>query len=214
MPVRRWALAVAGRSAYDASMRSKVVLAILVLAAVLGTLWRRHETQAPPSRRERAGNAALVTRSAPASEVRRLAPGDRKQLGEDIHVAIRRAGSNSGAEQVSGVAGPAQTLPDEPLLHLEEIGPAVKAALESTIPEFEKCYAGRTGANKAPIAIMEMVSDPDLGTVIDTTQMIDADGNPLPEDIDDCLRATADSLALPPLGKPGRLPIQYSFYFH
>jgi hypothetical protein len=58
---------------------------------------------------------------------------------------------------------------------------------------------------------MTLVSDPDLGTVIDTSAMTDADGTPLDHAHDECLRDTIDSLALPPLGQPGKLQLQYSF---
>ncbi len=198
-------------------MRSKVLFVALVVVVIAVTLlWRRHETAHPLSMGPQAESVEITPGSPRAPQVRRLAPDERKQLGEDIHAALRRAGPNTAEAAKSpagGVGGKQPVLTDEPLLRLEEIGPSAKASLESTIPEFAKCYEGKSTANKAPIAIMEMVSDPDLGMVIDTTQMIDADGNPLPKDIDECLRETADSLSLPPLGKPGRLPIQYSFHF-
>ncbi|CAN5603803.1 hypothetical protein BH11MYX1_BH11MYX1_07940 [soil metagenome] len=165
----------------------------------------------PHHEREPAVDVAIAP---PTSKLRRLTRDERKQLGEDIHAAIKQARPHGATEGTgTGVGGPAPTLAEEPLLDLEAIGPSVKAALETTIPEFQKCYEGQTAANKAPIAIMELVSDPDLGTVIDGTQMIDADGSPLPKTIEDCLRDTADSLSLPPLGQPGRLPIQYNFRF-
>ncbi|MEO8553739.1 MAG: hypothetical protein ABI678_27390 [Kofleriaceae bacterium] len=195
-------------------MRLKILVAVLLVAVLVGFLWRGHETEKPVSGHAQAQTAVMAPGSPPGApsptKVRRLAPGERKQLGEAIHAAIRKASASAAAGHPGGSA---PALPDEPLLHLEEIGPNVKAALELTIPELAKCYEGKTGANKMPLAIMEMVSDPDFGTVIDTTQIIDADGKPLPKDIDECLRDTADSLSLPPLGKPGRLPIQYTFRF-
>jgi hypothetical protein len=60
---------------------------------------------------------------------------------------------------------------------------------------------------------MTMLSDPDLGTVIDTTDILGPDGKKLDHTLDDCLRDTIDALALPPLGQPGKLQIQYSFRF-
>jgi hypothetical protein len=60
---------------------------------------------------------------------------------------------------------------------------------------------------------MTMVSDPELGTVIDTGEITDAGGAPLDGKLDDCLRDAIDALALPPLGVPGKLQLQYSFRF-
>ena len=60
---------------------------------------------------------------------------------------------------------------------------------------------------------MTMTSDRDLGTVIDTADILGPDGKKLGPTLDTCLRDSIDSLALPPLGQPGKLQIQYSFKF-
>ncbi|CAN5859548.1 hypothetical protein BH11MYX2_BH11MYX2_19540 [soil metagenome] len=63
------------------------------------------------------------------------------------------------------------------------------------------------------LALMMMTTDPDLGTIVDSDKLTDADGTPLDASIEGCLRDTIQSLALPPLGKAGKLPLQYSFRF-
>lgn len=188
-------------------VRAKVLVGLLVAVVVAGFLW--HGRQNPPSAPAPGQIAARERAMAPVApgpaKVRRLSPDDRRKLGDDIHAAIRRA-----PVLPSAPTAPGSNTDNEPLLRLEDVGPGVKAALEASIPEFSTCYEGKT-TSKTPIAIMELVTDPDLGTVIDSPQMTDADGTPLPKDIEQCLRDTAASMVLPPLGKPGRLPIQYSF---
>ena len=49
--------------------------------------------------------------------------------------------------------------------------------------------------------------------MIDNAVVTDADGKPLEHALDECLRDAIDSLALPALVKPGKLPIQYTFRF-
>jgi len=61
--------------------------------------------------------------------------------------------------------------------------------------------------------MMRMTSDPDLGTVIDTSGITDAAGQALPAELDDCLRDAIESLALPPLGKRGKVDVKYTFRF-
>ena len=60
---------------------------------------------------------------------------------------------------------------------------------------------------------MILTSDPEVGTVIDTQAIHDRAGQALPPALDDCLRTTMESLALPPLAAGGKLPLEYSFVF-
>ena len=94
----------------------------------------------------------------------------------------------------------------------------MKAALDAAIPILAECYTatgGRVDANaiKTAAVRMTMFSDPDVGTVIDTEAMEDPDGRPLARALDNCLRSTIESLALPPLEVGGKLPLEYSFRF-
>jgi hypothetical protein len=49
--------------------------------------------------------------------------------------------------------------------------------------------------------------------VIDTADIVGPDCKKLGPTLDACLRDSIDSLALPPLGQPGKLQLQYSFRF-
>ncbi|MFT3695588.1 MAG: hypothetical protein QM831_20800 [Kofleriaceae bacterium] len=197
-------------------MRSKVLIALVVVLVIAGLLWRHHEQQKtlppPPPELVNARDQAVAPVKPEPPKVRRLSPEERKKLGDDIHASLKRS-VDKPPSLPSGGQGSAPALADgEPLLRLEDIAPAVKSTFDATIPEFAKCFEGKT-ADKTAMARMTLVSDPDLGTVIDTPQMTDGEDKPLPKDIDDCLRNTADSLALPSIGKAGRLPVQYTFKF-
>jgi hypothetical protein len=61
---------------------------------------------------------------------------------------------------------------------------------------------------------MTFFTDPEVGTVIDTDAIVGAtDGGTVDPKIDACMRDVIDSLALPPLGKPGKLKLEYTFRF-
>ena len=77
-------------------------------------------------------------------------------------------------------------------------------------PLVAECYE-KHGKSTQAMAKMTMISDPDLGTVIDTEAIIDRDGKAVEAKLDECMRDTIDSLGLPPLGKPGKLKVQYTF---
>ena len=56
------------------------------------------------------------------------------------------------------------------------------------------------------------ISDPDLGSVIDTDGVKDKDDKPLDPKLEECLRDTIETLGLPPMGPyPGRVKLKYSF---
>jgi hypothetical protein len=75
-----------------------------------------------------------------------------------------------------------------------------------------KCYGERAEGFEAA-AMMTFISDPDLGAVIDTDAIVDKDGKALEPKVDECMRDTIESLALPPLATGGRLKLQYTFKF-
>jgi hypothetical protein len=148
-------------------------------------------------------------------KVRRLAPEERKQLGLQIAAALQRARAQRQAAASQAAAGGAVPPSDEdPVIPLEQVGKPLQDALTSAIPLLAKCYEHAGSATpRTAAAMMTMASDPDLGTVIDTAQITDPDGKQLDHALDECLRDTIDSLALPPLGQPGKLQLQYSFKF-
>jgi len=191
------------------------VIAAAMIASAL--LWsRRHPTPPAPLGPAAAhGSAAPApTSAAPpalAMRTRKLSPEDRKQLGAQIAAAIHKA-REARAAQARSAGTPVSD--DDPGIPLESVGPALKDALTASIPILAECYehAGITDPRSA-VAQMTMLSDPDLGTVIDTADILGPDGKKLDHTLDDCLRDTIDALALPPLGQPGKLQIQYLFRF-
>ncbi len=209
--------------------RGLVMVVVVVVAIAALVAWWRWPRPAGPARPPSpspgsptvAGPAAVSAGSGGAAaadltRVRRLAPDERRRLGEQIAAARRRAiaraaGADAGAAQAADGAGD----PADVVIALEQVGGPLRAALEDAIPLLADCYqqAGGGAAARDAMARMTMISDPELGTVIDTEQVTGADGAPLPAALDECLRDRIDALALPPLGAGGRLPLQYTFTF-
>lgn len=191
------------------------VLGVLGIALIVWWKWP-HSAGSPPAASGKAAIAATapvgaaVTTDRPDG-VRRLDPVERRRLGEQIAASFKHARVARAAAAGSSAR---PVLDEDPVLTLEDLNQPVKDALQASIPLLAACYekAG-SAAPKNPLAIMTMVSDPELGTVIDNAAITDADGKPLEHSLDECLRDAIDSLALPPLGKPGKLPIQYTFHF-
>ncbi len=196
--------------------RSRIIVSILLIAALVAWRWPRRSRPRPRSTDHAAEIATRpVTSPEPtgsstpdaAGGVRRLAPEQRKALGTQIAAAIAKA-------RAPNLAGSAAAPPpaDDPLIPLDQIGKPLRDGLQAAIPLLATCYetAGSAQARTAA-AQMTMFSDPDLGTVIDTDQMTEADGTPLPQKLDDCLRDTIDSLELPPLGQRGKVKLEYTF---
>lgn len=195
-----------------------IALAILVVVLVL----RRDQVPARDEPAPGAGSAASMSRVAAdarlpdaasrTDRVRRLSRADREALGAQI--AAARAKARSAATAASGGAEP--SLPDDKI-PLERVTGPVRQAMEAAIPILAQCYEKRFGsaavAGRTAAVQMQMTSDPELGTVIDTPVLTDERGQPLDRELDDCLRTTIEELALPPLGVGGVLPLQYSFRF-
>ncbi len=196
--------------------RSRIIVSILLIAALVAWRWPRksrplhgsHATDVatrPVNTPEPTPGSGLVADA--AITVHRLEPEERKQLGVQIAAAIQKARAASAAPRAAAPG-------DDPLIPLEAVGKPLQAGLNAAIPLLAKCYdtAGSAQA-KTAAAQMTMISDPDLGTVIDTDQITEADGKPLAKQLDDCLRDTIDSLELPPLGQPGKVKLAYTFRF-
>lgn len=202
---------------------SGLVIAAAVAAAVVA--WRgcdrgaRTATEADHVAARAAGGApdepattpahvgAADAAAGPVTTVRRL---DRAQM-QTLRAQLARARARARGQPAAS-APPA--LPADDRIPLEELGPEVADALRAAIPILAECYP-RVGSDAPRTAAvqMTMVSDPELGMVIDTTELHDPDGQPLPRALDDCLRDTIESLALPPLDRAGHVELQYSFRF-
>jgi len=203
-------------------MNRRVVLGlVLVCVAVAIALWLRSRrgTEVPANPRTSGGSGAATAPAAgsgrpvkgPIQRVQRLGAEERKQLGAQIEAARERARVARSTSAAGGAGtGSAPVLDDT--ITVEQVGPKVQAAFKEAIPILAECYGNQSAGATAAVQ-MTMISDPDLGSVIDTDAMLDGDGKPLAPELDDCLRTTIESLALPPLDVGGRLPLQYSFLF-
>jgi len=192
-----------------------IVVVVVLVAVVAWRVWSRRDTTAPP--RAPVAGSGVVSGSAGTatptptpreSRVRKLAADERRALGDKIKAAIAK--SRAATASVPSQPGAAPALPDEPNIPLEEVGKPLFDALKESIPLVAECYE-KHGTAKEAAAMMMMISDPELGTVIDTEAITDRDGKPIDPKLDDCMRNTIDSLALPPLGKPGKLKVQFTF---
>ena len=199
-------------------MRNVVAL-LVVLGIALVAWWKwPHSAGSPPVASEKAVAAAtapVATSPTPSrpTGVRRLSPEERRHLGEQIAASLKQARvARAAAAAAAGSSAPA--LDEDPVLTVEDLSKPVWDAFQASIPMLATCYekAG-SAAPKTPLVRMTMVSDADLGTVIDNAVVTDADGKPLEHALEECMRDAIDSLALPPIGKPGKLPVQYTFNF-
>ena len=211
--------------------RSLLVIAavapVLVLVVVRLLTAARGGDRPPPDVRTAAGSSAHATappmsaaRSAPGSgsaeaparptvaptTTVRLTPDDRRRLGEQIAAARQRARAADGA------AGSA----DDDSIPVEKVSRELKDGLHGAIPLLAECFQQAPGGStlRDAAALMTLTSDPELGTVIDTDEIQDAAGKPLAAKLDECVRDTIDSLALPPLGATGgKIKVTYTFKF-
>lgn len=200
-----------------------VVIVVIVIAIVVG-LRRSASDRAPavgsgapaaPAEPRGGGAGPPAAPSAPGGsaapaagavhDVRRLSPDERRRLGAQIAEALRQ--SHPAA------AGGATASPDDAIIPVEDVGKPLEDGMKAAIPLLAGCYEKLGDAPREAAALMRMTSDPDLGTVIDTTGITDAAGQGLPAELDTCLRDTIDSLALPPLGKRGKVDVKYTFRF-
>jgi len=209
------------------SKRAVPVIAVVVVAIAI-VVWRRSSSDVPRPAVAAAGASASgggaaadpgkpapgSTAAKPAAgaddgrhgDVRRLSREERRELGERIAAARQRA-------RAAANSGPGSDADD--VIPIEEAKGALKAGMEAAIPMLAECYKQLPGADamREAAAQMTMTSDPDLGTVIDTGGITDAAGKPLPAKLDECMRDTIDSLALPPLPRGGVMKVQYTFRF-
>jgi hypothetical protein len=211
-------------------MQKRYTLGVLavVIAAAIGFGLLRRSPAAQDARAERraaapvamapsvqpAPSAGPVAPAAPAAgdpgHVRRLAADDRRRLGALIAAAAQQR-ARAAAPPGAG-APPAE----DPILPVEAVAAPLQDALTQAIPIVAECFKSQPGgeALREAMARMTMTSDPELGTVIDTEGITDASGAPVAAKIDECLRDTIESLALPPLGsQAGKVKLQYTFKY-
>lgn len=110
-------------------------------------------------------------------------------------------------------AAPASGDPDA----MDELKVTIRSAMHEVIPYITECYENALPTLPHPrvqiTAKLTLTGDPDVGTLIDTDKLEDADGHPLPAAFDDCLRSTFETLELPPLQEGSRVEVHYPFTF-
>jgi hypothetical protein len=93
----------------------------------------------------------------------------------------------------------------------------IRAAMREVIPTLADCYTQAQPTLKVAAvdiaAHLTLRGDSDVGTLIDTSQLTDATGAPLPAGFDDCLRTTFMRLELPPLAEGATVEVTYPFAF-
>lgn len=198
--------------------RHAIVLAVVVAIAAAIGVYRARDRATHDDGRTTAGSASPPPGGASGTgerRVRKLSPDDRRRLAEAIATARDRRRAAARAAGGGGGAGTtaAPSLPDDTIT-LEQVSGTLKTALADAIPLLADCYGdtGSSGRRTAAVT-MVMTSEPEVGTVIDTSELRDEHDQPLPRELDDCLRTTIESLGLPPLEQGGRLPLKYSFVF-
>jgi hypothetical protein len=187
-----------------------VIVGCVVVAIAAAIFWLTRAKSSPATvARPVAGSAVTPASSAPAesappAHVRQLDAPARKQLRAQIAAARAKA-------RAAAPSSPSSVPAEDPAIPLEEAGPIVEA-LQETPALMAKCYGDQPEDFRA-LARLTILSDPELGAVVDTDNIVDKDGKPIDAKIEACMRDTIESLALPPMAKPGRLQLEYTFRF-
>lgn len=215
---------------------NKLLLGAAVAAIVGVVAWRlvdpSAEARAPVVVRASAGSpaeppgaaGATAPADSPPRRVRRLAgAAERQQLLSLITAARERRASATGAGgrltatagADTGGGGAAAVGPDMPSTLDRE---TIRDAMHEALPFLGDCYVDarptRTTDHLAIVAHLTLTGDPDIGTLVDASQLDDDDeGGPLATKLDDCLRAALQTLELPPLSTGASIEVNYPLLF-
>jgi len=196
------------------------LVAVVLGGLLLFLLLRRHDGAiAQPTAGSAAGRAGLSDERGgrpgqpalvPPAHVRRITEDQRRALVEQIAAAHARRAAADAAHSTAPAAGGE---PATNSIDLEHVSAPVKDALGEAIPLLAECYE-KTGKHQPRAGVMmTLFGDPSVGTLIDPTQLVDAEGKPLEPALDRCLRDTFGTLELPPLDEGDKLELQYTFKF-
>lgn len=191
---------------------NKLVIAVAALLIAAGLVWKlspqaKGTTIAAPT-------PSPVT-AAPQPEPRHVtqfaSPAARAEMQQQIAAA---AASRRGAI----AARPMPQLPAPELPSAADLDKQVlRRAMKEVIPFITRCYEDAIptlGTNHLEIvAKFTVLGDRDVGAIIDAKQLFDANDQPLPAKLDDCLRSTIQTLELPPLGEGSAVEVHYPFSF-
>src|SRR5262249_11158571 len=143
----------------DMIRKHPVAVSLIALAGLLTVaLWllrdRAATTSRPTPATTLAGStdsgrttASETNRSTP-TRIRRLSAEERRQLGEQIRQAVRRARAPTS---------PGGAPADDPIIPLEQAGEVLQAGLQQAIPILAECYRKGSAAIHEAAALMTMI---------------------------------------------------------
>jgi hypothetical protein len=175
----------------------------LAIAVIAVLAWHLHTPTAP----------TVATPQVTVPHVRTLASGEERR-----EVAGRIAAAQASRAQSST---PPPRLP--PITDTLTSGDpdtmkqTVRGAMREVVAHLMTCYESSLSTRGRKelhvVAHLTLTGDPDIGTLIDAPQLFDDQAEPLPSQLDDCLRDTLQSLELPPLAEGDHVDIAYPFTF-
>ncbi len=176
------------------------IAAAAVTIVLLGSYLLHHTEPRPPLVADdpppppASQKASLPQPIAKIDHVQKLAKSERQQLAEQIAAAQLTRKTHASR-------------------------PVSVPALDTQIrPLISDCYSQASSqladGETRIVAKLTLVSDPDVGTILDARQLSDDQGRPLLATFDDCLRTTIQQLALPPGADGGTIEVTYPLTFH
>ncbi len=197
-------------------MRYGIALAVAVAIAIaVYFATRGREASAPSASPGSAGSATTSASPAAHAPERALPPRHVTTLASAEERA-RVASEIAAARAARAHAAPAPpSLPAQHEVDVKSYAQGLQRALQDVTPYLDACYDAARGSGargeRTAMVRMSLVGDRDVGTLIDTGTMVDANQQPLEPDLASCLKTTLESLELPPLAEGDELKIQYRF---
>lgn len=198
-------------------------LAVVVILAAVVIWYLRHRgssssTQPPPAAGAPAGLSSHAAPSAtptatgsakPPTHATQITPEQRRDIAQRI----------ANAHAVHSVPAPPSLPAASPTLDptdTEGFKTTLRSAMREVIPMITDCYANAGSSVGAEITVnahLVLTGDHDIGTLIDAGQLTDPAGGTFDKGFDDCMRATLQSIELPPLAEGDSVNVTYPFVF-
>ena len=209
----------------------KLILVAVIAVVAVGAIWRwyprtstntsiAHAGSAAPSSNVGALDPAVTATARPLQHVRKLASAEERRVLAARIAEAQAARKSAPAPQHSSLGAAASS--DKGSFgsgHEEDMDKdVIRGAMAEVLPFLGDCYsdarATTLSADHLEIrAHFTLTGDPDVGTLIDADQLFDDNQQPLPTKLDDCIRSTLQSLALPPLGDGDTIEVNYPLAF-
>ncbi|HTR54110.1 MAG TPA: hypothetical protein VMJ10_25630 [Kofleriaceae bacterium] len=197
------------------------VVAVIAIAAWL--LLRRHHAGAdvasspgpsPSPMSSGSPPTATATSTSPSgapTHVTQLSPEQRQRVADKIASYRARSGARGPRPELPTGGPPTE---DPPMADLKT---SIHAAMGEVVPYLTACYEKALPTLANPhlevTAYLTLTGDRDVGTLIDADRLVDNAGQPLPRNLDDCLRSTLMTLQLPALVEGDVVTVHYPFVF-